>query len=189
MKKAFVILFLVITVLMCSCTKESGICYYGFLGNEAAAFIYSNTKNTVYLVKLPIELIIEWGESHQITSVDYATIKFCGLDADGMVACSTINWKAVGAILEIMNNGKNEGPDAILQTYVDNSVRISQEPLASAFSNLLGSDISEMTKIFAERKPDVYCLDATQYNEAEDIDKVQKFIQSWLGQVLSEDKK
>lgn len=185
MKKVFGVLILAVLLLFCSCSSASDGCWYGFFGNEAYAFIYSSSKNTIYEVKLPLQSVISWGEQNNIGAVDQAVVKFCGIGADGILASSALNRNAFCDILNSMDKTGERTPYSRLQAMVDNSVRLSQDPLASAMSRLLGSDIKPALRLIAENSPSACFLDATGYESEEDTVKVQKYVSTWLKQVIN----
>lgn len=188
MKKLLGILLLAVLLCFCSCSSSTDGCWYGFFGNEVYAFIYSSSKNTIYEVKLPLQSMIIWGEQNNISAVDQAVVKFCGLGADGILASSALNRTAFCDLINSMDKTGERTPYSRLQAIVDNSVRLSQDPLASAMSRLLGSDIKPALRVIAENSPSACFLDASEYESEEDTVKVQKYVSTWLKQVINGEK-
>jgi len=188
MRKALIGLVLLL-VLLSSCTSVSSVCYYGFLGNDIYAFLYSSSKNTVYEIKLPAKEIFKWGEINQMQQNAQLVAEFCGIGADGILIASELNWKACCDIIDVMDKQDGGSSTSRMETVVKNSARLAQQPLCDAFNRLLSTDIKPIARTIAENQPYVYCLDATQFDYMDDISEVRKYVQTWMSQVLMEDNK
>lgn len=184
MKKGFLILIFIVCLIFTSCSNEESLCYYGFFSDKSFALIYSPQKNLFCQVELPEELMIEWSEKNGVESLNKAAAMFCGVNADGIMLADYINWQAFCEILDAMGNTSGD-VEQRLNTIVLNSAMLQEEPLLGKINNLLNGDLKPLFEVLSKNQPEVCYLDANQFADYDDLDYCQKYMKTWMSQIIN----
>ncbi len=185
MKK--VIIFLLIAFILfstVSCKGNEYICYYGYFTDSAFALIYSNSKNTLYYVNLPLEMIVEWGTEKGIDSVPEVIRNFAGFEESGFMLGNVQTFQALKDILNAMSSDKDSDAESRLKVIADRSSDFSRQPLLNNINRLCSCDVSVLVKALKGKNVSVSVMDASVVFENGNLPFSQQYFLSWIEQII-----
>ncbi len=183
---------LILTLLfsLTSCARKRDVVYYGYFGSSALMVIYSQEKNTLYEINVPMVLITSYAESTGETNIPSAMRNLVALDADGFIIGSPQVLTALREILDALGsasgigNGTEEAKQR-LETIVEKSYLLKSEALITNMNTLCNTDLKPLTSVISANQPLVVCFDAQSFLNPDDLDFSRKYFRSWLLQVIS----
>lgn len=183
---------LILTLLfsLTSCARKKDVVYYGYFGSSALMVIYSQEKNTLYEINVPMVLITSYAESTGETNIPSAMRNLVALDPDGFIIGSPQVLTALREILDALGstsyigNGTEEARQR-LETIVEKSYLLKSEALITNMNTLCNTDLKPLTSVISANQPIVVCFDAQSFLNPDDLDYSRKYFRSWLLQVIS----
>lgn len=167
-----------------SCSSDEYICYYGYFTDCAFALIYSNSKNTLYHVNLPLDMIVEWAGEKGMDSVPEVIRDFAGFKESGFMLGNSQTMQALRDILNAMSHDSDPDIKSRLQVIADRSSDFSRKPLLTNMSRLCSCDISELVNALNGKNASVAAMDASVVLSKEDMAFSQKYFRSWINQII-----
>ncbi len=186
MKKT-VMFILIALILMCcvSCSKSDYTCYYGYFSDTAFALIYSNAKNTLYYVKFPLNMIVDWGMDKGIDSVPEVIRNFAGLKESGFMLGNEQTFRALKDILDAMSQNPEPDTKSRLEVIVKRNSDLINKALRTNISRLCSSDITNLLKAVNGKNADVAVMDADVIFKTDNLQFSQQYFQSWMNQIIN----
>lgn len=190
LKILFATLFLAIVLLgLTSCNGKKDVVYYGYFGDSALMVIYSQEKNTLYEINVPMVLITSYAESTGETNVAVAMRSLGGLNPDGFMLGTPQVLTALREILDALSSSSNkegtEGSIQRLETLVEKSYLMKSDSLVKNMNTLCNTDLRPLASVITGNQPEVACFDAQLFLNPDDLDFSRKYFRSWLLQVIS----
>lgn len=186
MKKTVMFILIVFILLCCvACSNSDYTCYYGYFTDTAFALVYSNAKNTLYYVNLPLNMIVDWGTEKGIDSVPEVIRNFAGLKESGFMLGNGQTLQALRDILDAMS--QNPEPDTIsrLEVIAKRNSDFINKSLRTNISRLCSSDITPLLKAVNGKNSDVAVLDADVIFTDGNLSFSQQYFQSWMNQIIN----
>lgn len=183
-KTKIVIIALVLLLCLTSCESKPCICYYGYFSDTAFVLIYSNAKNTLYYVDLPLDVLFQWGTIHNMESVPDVMKDFTDLDGDGFMLGNRQNIDAVRDILDTMSSTGNGSVEDRLNTAVNRSRDFLNQSLLAKMSRLCSCDLGLLVKTLAQAHPKVKIMDASVVLDSQNIEFANDYLRIWIKQII-----
>lgn len=183
---SFAVAFLLILTLV-SCGGKKDVVYYGYFGDSALMVIYSQEKNTLYEINVPMVLITSYAESTGETNIPAAMRSLSGLNPDGFMLGTPQVLTALREILDALDSSSAGGthtPQQRIETFVEKSYLLKNEALLNNINTLCNTDFSALSSV-VQGQPDVAYFDAQSFLNPDDLDFSRKYFRSWLLQVIS----
>lgn len=190
MKKHCALFILVLTMILflCSCSKNNDIFYYCYFEDEALALVYSNSKNKLYEVKLPLSQIRSWGKANGYEEIKDAIFAYCGTEASGYLCSSAEILQGYRDILYEFVSDEIDGmerPEAVrLEAFVEYASTLSNKNISDTISNLCGDNVDELLKKVVEKQPETFFLDSDSFDFESDLQYNRNYFVTWLKQVV-----
>ncbi len=172
--------------LLCSCTGESNICYYGYFEDTAYAFVYTPRSNSFYCIQLPLEQILLWGKESGLSSIPVAMGNYVGMKDSGFLLGTSDALYTIKDILDVLGSESEEtaSNSKRVNTMVAKASVLSKKPLSDKMNQLCGQDSEKLVRLLAEKRPSCWCYDAHSFFTSDDLNFSQRYFKEWLGQVL-----
>ncbi|MBR2282035.1 MAG: hypothetical protein IJ863_05375 [Spirochaetales bacterium] len=192
-RKAVALIIAIITcvsLLLCGCAGDSRVCYYGYFGDTAYAFIYTPRNNHFNCIQLPLEEILLWGKASGLSSIPIAMGNFVGLKDSGFLVGSSDALLTLKDMLDVLGSENEEPAGSVkrVETMVAKASVLSKRPLSDKINQLCGQDSEKLLKLLAEKNPSCWCYDAHSFFDSDDLNFSQRYFSQWLEQVLGGNK-
>lgn len=170
MKKAFWILILTLLILT-SCSVSKDLCYYGFFSDQAYMVLYSEAKNTVYDIRLPLDSIVSWGLGNSNENIPNAIRSYIGINEEGFMYG---NARTIEALCEI-NAVVKADPECLNDVEILNNI-----------TRICNADLSSLAQLVASNAPSYVSIDASGFTDDMDLESGRRYFRNWIKQVVGE---
>ncbi len=185
-----IVFFAFVSFFLCSCDGDSSICYYGYFGDTAYAFVYTPKTNSFNCIQLPLEQILLWGKESGLSSIPIAMGNYVGLKDSGFLVGTSDSLMTFKDMLDVLGSENEEPASNIkrVRTMVEKASVLSKKPLSDKINQLCGQDCEKLLKLLAEKNPTCWCYDAHSFFNSDDLNFSQRYFSQWLEQVLGGNK-
>lgn len=187
MKKFFLILLIISSLfIVTSCKNESYVCYYAYFKDSSFILVYSYEKNTLYEVKIPVEIVSQWGRHENISSVQQAMESFAGLDSSGFMFGIPQALDTCREVLNAMSPEKNPTGEDRLSVLSKKAADFSNDELLQKMNSLCGADLSALISVLRSKNAGVCILDTAEFIDASDPVFSRDYFKKFITQVIYE---
>lgn len=93
-----------VSLLICSCSSDSSICYYGYFEDTAYAFVYTPKTNSFNCIQLPLAEILLWGKESGLSSIPIAMGNYVGLKDSGFLIGTSDSLMTLKDMLDVLGS-------------------------------------------------------------------------------------
>ncbi len=174
-------------LLLTSCAQKKDVVYYGYFTDSAIMVVYSQQKNTLYEINVPMSLITSWAAVNGESGVMDAMRSLAGLNEDGFMTGSPQVLTALREILDALSPGTTGEPtsQSRMETIVSKSYLLKNASLMNNINRLCQTDLGALADAITVNSPKVTCLDAEAFLNENDMEFSRKYFRSWLYQVIN----
>ena len=183
---SLILFFLLLSVVLVSCSSNQYTCFYGYFEDSAYAFVYAPSTNRFYCIQLPLEQILLWGKASGLDSIPVAMRNFVGLKDSGFLLGTSNSLLTMKDLLDAIGSDSDEKPSNSkrVSTMVEKAAQLSKKPISDRISQLCGQDSEQMFTLLAEYEPTSISYDARGFFNSDDLNFSQRYFSQWLEQVL-----
>jgi len=184
--KKFVPLILISLLLLVSCSQKESRTVHAYFMDHSYTLNYNIPKNKLTVIKLPLDVIVAYGEEVNKKTVPETIQAFTGKKADYLVTSRPEALEDFRTILQAWAEDKNNS-EALLKAMVYHGQDLCKGPLSSKINRLCSTDLSSFFRYLNEDTQFVF-MDCSKFLNKEDPLYSKKYFDLWIKQLLGVNK-
>lgn len=174
---------LIVLLLLSSCTLSKDCCYYAYFGDSAFIIVYSGSKNSLYRIDIPVDILVVWAKNNGYTNMKDAMLDYVQLRADGFIVGNKESHQALNEIINALAGRTLTTSQEKMELISEKKNVIGNSQFVENINTLCSANLSELAKIIRTKDPLITCFNAGEFL-VNDSGFSQKYFTQWLGQIL-----